>query len=68
MKVKIKVAYEWEEDLTDIWEEWKQAGYSLKEFQQQEICFCHPINKLDHAAENHIMTDYKRTLKIDWEE
>ena len=68
MKVKIKISYEWEEDLTDAWKEWKADGYSIEEFKEQEICYHDAISRLDTAADNHICYDYKRNLDIKWED
>ena len=36
--IRDKVSYEWEEDLTEAWEEWKADGYSIEEFKEKEIC------------------------------
>ncbi len=67
MKVKIQVSYEWEEDLTEAWEEWKSDGYTIEEFKQQELCCQHAIERLDCAADNHILNNYERSLKVEWE-
>lgn len=67
MKVKIKVSYEWEEDLTEAWEEWKADGYTVEEFKQNELYYQHAIERLDSAADNHILYDYERSLKVEWE-
>ena len=68
MKVKIKVSYEWEEDLTEAWEEWKADGYTIEEFKQNELCYHHAIERLDSAADNHILNNYERSLKVEWED
>ena len=68
MKVKIKISYEWEEDLTDAWEEWKADGYSIEEFKEKEICSQDAISRLDTAADNHICYHYKRNLEVKWDE
>ena len=68
MKVKIKISYEWEEDLTDAWEEWKADGYSIEEFKEKETCYQDAISRLDTAADNHICYDYKRNLDIEWKD
>ena len=68
MKVKIKVSYEWEEDLTEAWEEWKADGYTVEEFKQHELCYQHAIERLDNAADNHILNNYERSLKVEWED
>lgn len=65
MKVKIKISYEWEEDMTEAWEEWKADGYTLEEFKQNELF---AIERLDSAADNYILNDYKRNLKVEWED
>lgn len=67
MKLKIKISYEWEEDLDEAWEDWKADGYTLEEFKNNEINFNHAIERLDSAADNHILTEYKRELKTTWE-
>lgn len=66
MKLKIKISYEWEEDLTEAWEEWKADGYTIEEFKNNEISFNHAIERLDSAADNHILADYKRDVKTEW--
>ena len=68
MKVKIKISYEWEEDLTDAWKEWEADGYSVKEFKEKEICYQDAISRLDATADNHICYDYKRNLEVKWDE
>lgn len=68
MKVKIKISYEWEEDLTEAWEEWKTDGYTVEEFKEKEIEWSHAIEELDGAADNHICYDYKRNLEVKWDE
>lgn len=68
MKVKIKISYEWEEDMTEAWKEWEADGYTVEEFKEQETGFWHAITKLDGAADNHICYDYKRNLEIKWDE
>jgi hypothetical protein len=68
MKVKIKISYEWEEDLTEAWEEWKADGYSIEEFKEKEICYQDTISRLDTTADNHICYDYKRNLEVKWDE
>ena len=68
MKVKIKISYEWEEDLTDAWKEWKADGYSIEEFKEKETCYQDAISRLDTAADNHICYDYKRNLDIEWKD
>ena len=68
MKVKIKLTYEWEEDLTEVWETYKDEGYTSKEFKDEMIRFNHGIDRLDCAADNHINNDYKRDLKVEWED
>ena len=66
MKLKIKISYEWEEDLTEAWEDWKADGYNIEEFKKDTVRFHHAIERLDAAADNHIPTEYKRDLKIKW--
>lgn len=68
MKVKIKISYEWEEDMTEAWKEWEADGYTLEEFKEGEIMFSHAIDRLDCAADNHICYDYKRNLEVKWDE
>lgn len=68
MKVKIKISYEWEVDLTEAWEEWKVDGCSIEEFKEKEICYHDAISRLDTAADNHICYDYKRNLDVKWED
>lgn len=68
MKVKIKITYEWEEDLTEIWETYKDEGSTLEKFKNEMIRFNHGINSLDTAAANHINRDYQRDLEIEWRE
>lgn len=68
MKVKIKVSYEWEEDMTEAWKEWKADGYTIEEFKEKQIELSHAIEKLDGAADNHICYDYKRNLEVKWDE
>lgn len=67
MKVKIKISYEWEEDLTDCWNDWKEE-VSIEQFQSEQIKFNHAIEELDGAADNHILYDYKRDLQVEWTE
>lgn len=67
MKLKIKISYEWEEDLTEAWKEWEADGYTIEEFKNNEISFNHAIERLDSAADNHILAEYKRELKTEWE-
>lgn len=67
MKLKIKISYEWEEDLTEAWKEWEADGYTFEEFKNNEISFNHAIERLDSAADNHILAEYKRELKTEWE-
>ena len=68
MKVKIKISYEWEKDLTEgmkeALEEWSEA--SIEEYKNEYIKFNHAINCLDTAADNHIMCDYNRKLDTTW--
>lgn len=66
MKVKIKISYEWEEDLTEAWKEWEADGYSIEEFKEYETGYSHAIERLDTAADNHILYDYNRNLNIEW--
>ena len=66
MKLKIKISYEWEEDLTEAWKEWEADGYTIEEFKDNETSFNHAIERLDSAADNHILVDYKRELKTEW--
>ena len=66
MKLKIKISYEWEEDLTEAWEEWEADGYTIEEFKNNEISFNHAIERLDSAADNHILVDYKRNVETKW--
>ena len=68
MKVKIKISYEWEEDLTEAWKEWQADGYTIEEFKQHELCYQDAISRLDAAADNHICHDYKRNLDIEWKD
>ena len=68
MKVKIKISYEWEEDLTEAWEEWKADGCSIEEFKEKGACYDDAISRLDTAADNHICYDYKRNLDIEWKD
>lgn len=68
MKVKIKISYEWERDLTECWEESKSYGCTLEEFKYNEINLNHAIERLDSAADNHICVDYKRNLEVEWDE
>lgn len=68
MKVKIKVSYEWEEDLTEAWKEWEADGYTIEEFKQHELCYQHAIERLDSAADNHILNNYERNLKVEWKD
>ena len=67
MKVKIKISYEWEKDVTESWKEYEAGGYSLEEFKKQEIEYDNAINRLDTSADNHILYDYKRNLEVTWE-
>lgn len=67
MKLKIKISYEWEEDLTEAWKEWEEDGYTIEEFKDNETSFNHAIERLDSAADNHILAEYKRELKTEWE-
>lgn len=67
MKLKIKISYEWEEDLTEAWKEWEEDGYTIEEFKNNEISFNHAVERLDSAADNHILVEYKRELKTEWE-
>lgn len=67
MKLKIKISYEWEEDLTEAWKEWEEDGYTIEEFKNNEISFNHAVERLDSAADNHILAEYKRELKTEWE-
>lgn len=67
MKVKIKIFYEWEEDLTDCWNDLKEEE-SIEQFQSEQIKFNHAIERLDCAADNHILNDYKRDLQVEWTE
>lgn len=67
MKLKIKISYEWEEDLTEAWKEWEEDGYTIEEFKDNETSFNHAIERLDSAADNHILVEYKRELKTEWE-
>ena len=66
MKLKIKISYEWEEDLTEAWKEWEADGYTIEEFKNNEISFNHAIERLDSAADNHILVDYKRNVETKW--
>lgn len=66
MKLKIKISYEWEEDLTEAWEEWKADGCTIEEFKNNEISFNHAIERLDSAADNHILVEYKRDVETKW--
>ena len=68
MKVKIKISYEWEEDLTEAWKEWQADGYTIEEFKQHELCYQDAISRLYSAADNHICYDYKRNLEVKWDE
>ena len=68
MKVKIKISYEWEEDLTEGWKEWEANDGTMEEFKNDEINFNHAIERLDSAADNHICYDYKRNLEVKWDE
>ena len=68
MKLKIKISYEWEEDLTEALQEWLDDGYTVDDFKKNELCFQHPIERLDSAADNHILYDYKRNLEMEWKE
>lgn len=68
MKLKIKISYEWEEDLTEAWKEWEEDGYTIEEFKDNETSFNHAIERLDSAADNHICYDYKRDLEVKWDE
>lgn len=68
MKLKIKISYEWKEDLTDMWEEWKASGRTIEEFKNNEINSHHAIRRLDTAADNHILSEYKRELQTEWED
>jgi len=66
MKLKIKISYEWEEDLDEAWEDWKADGYTIEEFKNNEINFNHAIERLDSAADNHILANYKRDIETEW--
>lgn len=66
MKLKIKISYEWEEDLTEAWKEWEADGYTIEEFKNNEISFNHAIERLDSAADNHILVNYKRNVETKW--
>jgi len=66
MKLKIKISYEWEEDLTEAWEEWKADSYTIEEFKNNETSFNHAIERLDSAADNHILVNYKRNVETEW--
>ena len=66
MKLKIKISYEWEEDLTEAWKEWEEDGYTIEEFKNNEISFHHAIECLDTAADNHILANYKRDIETEW--
>ena len=66
MKVKIKISYEWEEDLTDCWNELKEEDVSIEQFQSEQIKFNHAIERLDCVADNHILNEYKRDLQVEW--
>lgn len=68
MKVKIKISYEREEDLTEAWKEWEADGYTIEEFKQHELGYQDAISRLDTAADNHICYDYKRKLDIEWKD
>ena len=68
MKVKMKISYEWEEDLNEAWEQLKAEGYTVEEFKENEIKLSHAIEELDGAADNHICYDYKRNLEVKWDE
>jgi len=68
MKVKIKLIYEWEEDVTDLWTQYNDDTHTLDTLKEEVICFNHGINCLDCAADNHINHDYKRDLKVEWED
>ena len=68
MKVKIKVSYEWEEDMTEAWEEWKADGYTIEEFKEKVLYYQDAVARLDGAADNHICYDYKRNLDIEWKD
>lgn len=67
MKVKIKISYEWEEDLADYWNDLKEE-VSIEQFQSEQIKFNHAIERLDCAADNHIPNGYKRDLQVEWTE
>ena len=66
MKLKIKISYEWEEDLTEALQDWLDDGYTVEDFKQNELCFHHTIERLDAAADNHILYEYKRNLETEW--
>ena len=68
MKVKIKVSYEWEEDMTEAWKEWKADGYTIEEFKEKVLYYKDAVARLDGAADNHICYDYKRNLEVKWDE
>lgn len=66
MKLHIKISYEWEEDVTEMLQEWLEDGYTIEEFKQQELSLHHAIDRLDTAADNHILSNYKRELEQEW--
>ena len=68
MKVKIKISYEWEEDMTEAWEEWKADVYTIEEFKEKVLYYQDAVARLDSAVDNHICYDYKRNLEVKWDE
>lgn len=66
MKLKIRISYEWEENLDEAWEDWKAEGYTIEEFKNNEISFNHAIERLDSAADNHILGNYIRDIETEW--
>ena len=69
MKLKVKVAYEWEENADEILSEIMDEGFTLDEAKVEFInrgYHIDAINKLDTRASNCLPSNYKYDVKWNW--